>query len=163
MEKSYLIMNIERQKSNLHNEILSATLEIAFFSIIAFIYFTIKYGFDYIILIIFIIPIILLLIISLIIKSIKVKEYFHIDTSKNLITINKRNKINKYNIDTLKIESKIKIDNEQLFLYKLTFICNDKKIYTTYNSYWKELYSSKEFYLLLKKHLNINEIDKNKN
>ncbi len=73
MEKSYLIMNIERQKSNLHNEILSATLEIAFFSIIAVIYFTIKYGFDYIILIIFIIPIILLLIISLIVKLIKIK------------------------------------------------------------------------------------------
>ena len=160
MNKSHLLMKIEQKKSDLDKYIFDSALELSFFSVIAIIYFLIKNGFDIIYFLIFIPLILILLIIGFIIKYVPMKNYININTKENKIIFRKKNKIKEYKIDELLIESKI--INTNNFTYILYFKYNNKIVFSINNNSFKSPnQNSKDFYLLLNKYLNINELQKN--
>ena len=160
MDKSHLLMKIEQKKSDLDKYIFDSALELSFFSVIAIIYFLIKNGFDIIYFLIFIPLILILLIIGFIIKYVPMKNYININTKENKIIFRKKNKIKEYKIDELLIESKI--INTNNFTYILYFKYNNKIVFSINNNSFKSPnQNSKDFYLLLNKYLNINELQKN--
>lgn len=116
--------------------------------------------FNLVVLVFFGIGFAILLIISVIIWFILKLKYINIDTSIDEVEIRKLFKIRKYKISDIKIKIFIQSDNE-LFLYTLMVFKNEKKIFSIHNNDFKNSkFSTKDFYLILCSHLNIEHVEK---
>lgn len=152
-------MKITVKQSNDISMFLDGIFEYAIFSLIAIIFFIIKYGFDWIFVLIFAIPLLVFLLIALIVKTILSNRYFKIDTSMDLFEVRRCFRVKTYSISDICLKVKIQVDNEKDFLCKMKFYNENKKIYSVYN---KALvphgFSEKSFYEKLVQHINVLEI-----
>ena len=154
-------MKITVKQSNDIYLLMDGIGELAFFSGIAIIYFSFKYGFEWFYLLCFVIPLVVLLVIAAIVKTILSNRYFKIDTFKDLFEVRRFARRKTYSLSSIRLESKIQADDNNYFLCKMKFYCNDKKIYSVYNQALEPKgFGYKSFYEKLCKHINVIEYKK---
>lgn len=159
METNGMIITV-KQSNNIY-PLMEGIGEIAVFSVIAVIYFFFKDGFEWFYLLCFGIPLAVLLLIAAILKLILTNRYFKIDTLKDLFEVRSFIKKKTYALSSVRLESKIQVDDGKDFYCKLKFYYNDKKIYSVYNKALKPNgLCDKSFYKKMCKHINVIEYKK---
>lgn len=115
--------------------------------------------FDWGVLLIFGMIFIVLLMFFFVIWFVSRAPFLEINTLKDEIIIRKLIRKKKYNISELNFKAYIQADDEIQFIYKLMIYKNNKKIIHIYNTGIKNnSMKSKEFYKVLRNHLEIEHI-----
>ena len=157
MEKQELKITVKQSKNI--SKFTNIVFEYAILSAMIILYFVLKFGFDWVYILVFGIPLVLLILAVFIIKKILSIRYFKIDTELDLFEVRRLFKAQKYSLSNIVLKAKVKVDDGKDFFSKMKFYSGDKKIYSINN---RQLvphhFAKKSFYGQLRNIIKVEEI-----
>ena len=149
---------IVKQSTNI-SKFTNLVFEYAILSAMIILYFVLKFGFDWVYILVFSIPLVVLIVAILITKKILSIRYFIIDTELDLFEVRRIFKVEKYSLGDIVLKAKVKVDDGKDFFSKMKFYSGEKKIYSINN---RQLiphnFAKKSFYGQLRNIIKVEEI-----